>query len=293
MSEQSQEGVQEEKQGEHNRILREVLQQERLQSDQDLATALARYSQAYYAPQEGTSDVTNLETIFDEARRIRIYVISQAVDWLYGKSVPQSLIEIGSAGGITAAMALPQTQITSLDEDPQIFLNVPNNSLPREVYTRLGMKKTMEGYGRDNIWRSKKRKLAVVEKCLPNWRKLIADAGNLPFADNSYDVALVQGPLEAEDFLGEMTRIVKPGGHIVTILHEDYKAVDSPSVYDTHRYNQYPDIPVLNPQHCQSIGLQAIEIPDRLRRYENLATWKEKNGTLKATGIVFHAFRKN
>lgn len=293
MLEQNLEGTKTTDLGEYHRILREVLQQERLQSDEDLAKALARYSQVYYTPPEGTSDSASLETIFDEARRIRVYVISQIVDWLYEQNHPNSLIEIGSAGDIAAAMALPQTQITSLDEDPDVFLNVPNNSLPREVFERLGMKKTMEGYGRDNLWRSKKRKLSLVQKCLPNWSKSIADAGRIPFPSGSYDIALVQGPLEIGDFIGEMARVIKSGGHVITILDEDDKEVGSPSAYETNRYNQYPDIPMIDLQQANTLSLRKIGIPDKFRRYENLAIWQEKDGTPKAAGIVFQVFRKS
>ncbi|MBI2049533.1 methyltransferase domain-containing protein [Candidatus Roizmanbacteria bacterium] len=270
-------------------ILDEVLQEERLQSDLDLAKALAKYSEAYYAPSEVVSHSKNLEVIFDETRRIRIYVIDQLFGWLYRQNKPESLIEIGSAGDITAAMTLPRTQITSLDIDPDIFLNVPSNTLPRKVFERLDVNKKMEGYGGDD--RNKRRKLALVEKCLPNWKKCIADGTDIPFPNNSYDVALVQGPLEAGDFLTEMARVIKPGGLIVTILQEDYKEIGCSSVYATRKYNSYPDVPMIDVQKAQSLGLQKVDIPFRFRGYENLAVWMEDSRP-KGAGIVFQVFRK-
>ena len=293
MSEQNTEEIEKGESGEYSRILREILQQENLQSDEDLARALAKYSQTYYAPPKGTSNATILETIFEVARKIRVYIVSQLVDYLYGQNEPASLIEIGSAGDITAAMALPQTQVTSLDDDPNIFLNVPNNSLPKEVFKRLGMKKTIAGYGGDNFWRGKKRKLALVEKCLPNWHKSIEDARRIPFPNSSFDIALVQGPLEIGDFIKEMARVVKPSGHIITILDEDNKEMGSPSAYETNRYSEYPDIPMVNLQQAGSLGLQRKEIPDRFRRYENMATWRDEDGKPKAAGIVFQVFKKD
>jgi len=265
---------------------------ERISSDVGLAGSLAKYSQMYFAPPDNIPDSERTEATFDESRKSRMYVISQLVDWLYQEDRPQSLVEVGSAGDITVAMALPQTEVTSVDNDPDIFLNVPNNQLPRELFNRLETKKSIVGYGRDNLWKGKRKKLTFVERSVPNWHMSINDAEDLPFPDNSYDIALIQGPLEVEFFIKEMARVTNPGGYIIIIMDEENKKVGSPSVYDTNRYNSYPDIPMIDTQQAQSLGLQKVDIPDRLKNYENLANWKTSDGTVRSAGVVFQVFKK-
>ena len=46
-------------------------------------------------------------------------------------------------------------------------------------------------------------------------------------------------------------------------------------------------------QQASVLGLTKVDIPDRFRKYENLGTWQEKDGTPKAAGVVFQVFRKN
>lgn len=272
--------------------LEEALETEKISSDVGLANSLARFSQMYFAPPDNMSDFDSLEAVFNESRKSRVYIISQLVDWLYKENRPQSLIEVGSAGDVTAAMALPQTEVASVDIDPDIFLNVPNNSLPREFFNKLGMKKTMVGYGRDNLWKGKRKKLALVEKSLPNWHMSINDAKDLLFPDDSYDVALAQGPLEINFYIKEMARVTKPGGYVVIIMYEEEKDVNSNSVYETGIYNSYPDIRMVDLEEANSLGLEQVDIPDRLKNYENLANWK-KGEIVRSAGVVFQVFKKN
>lgn len=291
MEEDSGEGKEKTKLNESITVLTEVLEAEKISSDAGLANSRARFSQMYFAPPDNMTGPDNLEAIFDESRKSRMYIISQLVDWLYEEDRPQSLVEVGSAGDITVAMALPQTEVTSVDIDPDIFLNVPNNSLPRELFNKLGMKKTIEGYGRDNLWKGKRKKLTFVEKSIPNWHMSINDAKDLPFPDDSYDIALAQGPLEINLYLKEMARVTKPGGYVINIMYEEEKDVNSKSAYETGIYNSYPDIQMVNLEKVNSLSLEQVDIPDRLKNYEDLANW-EKGETARSAGIVFQVFKK-
>lgn len=66
----------------------------------------------------------------------------------------------------------------SVDIDPNIFGNVPYNFLPEKFFKKIRQQKELEGYGELND--IKQRKLKMVEELIPNWKKEIADANNLP-----------------------------------------------------------------------------------------------------------------
>ena len=45
-------------------------------------------------------------------------------------------------------------------------------------------------------------------------------------------------------------------------------------------------------EKANSLGLKQVDIPDRLKNYENLADWK-KGETVRSAGVVFQVFRKS
>ena len=262
----------EQSQEKERELLRHVIDSEKISSDKEFFEAVKRRRQS-----KG-----DLATVWEEGRRIDMYLVSKAINRLYKDSPPKTLVELGSAGNISPALALPETQVTSVDIDPNIFLNCPYNKLPRKYFSELGKKKDLAYYGEKQT-----AKLALAERLLPNWKKVIADARNLPFSKDKFDVALVWGTGELlTKFIKEAARVVRPGGHIVSVVW-DFRPDKAQSVYKTGRYYFYPKYKLITSKQAESVGLEKIRIPSDFEACERAS---QKDG--QTEGFIFEMFKK-
>jgi SAM-dependent methyltransferase len=264
-----------------NEIFKEVLNHIRLKTDDQLKQSLLAFSEAYFDRGDFSED------IWSNAFLMRSYLIDKTFSWL-GIKLDAQILECGSAGDISAAAVRPEAQVTSLDIDPDIFYNVPYNYLPPAYLDRIGKKKKLEYYGPKDILGRKKKKLKLVQEAIPNWKMEVGDAKEIKHADNTFDVALVQGTPDMLGFIGEMARVVKPGSFIVSIVHEEVRDGEYESAYDTRKYNSYPDYRFVSNEKLEVLGLERVQIPDDMKGYENLCEW----GNNKSAGYVFEVFKK-
>ncbi|MBN1169036.1 methyltransferase domain-containing protein [Candidatus Woesebacteria bacterium] len=267
---------------ERSKIFREVFDKISIKSDQELAIALQDYSVAYF--EKGGNE----KVIWKNVPLMRAYLINKTFSWLQMDS-PQNLLECGSAGDISAAISLPNTEVTSYDIDPDIFFNVPYNDLPEEYLGAIGKKKNLEGYGPKDLLGFRRRKLDLVKEALPNWKMEVGDANEIKHPDNSFEAVLVQGTPNMLDFIDEMARVVEPGGFVVSIIHEEIRIGEYESVYKTGRYNTLPEYQFVDSGKLEELGLEKVEIPQEFKEYENLCEW----GKNKSSGFVFEVFKKN
>lgn len=278
---------------ETNAILQEILRVEAIRTDDELRESQLRHSEMYFNPPSDVSEKDVLSVIDREDRRMRMYLTRQVVDFLYSQH-PTRLLECGSVGDISAALALPNTQIVSVDSDQNIFLHMPYNLLPREYLEKIGKKKSREYYGGPDLLGRKRKKLELVKNAIPNLNIQVQDANQLTYSDNYFDGVFVQGTPDMFDFLPEMARVVRPNGFIWGIIHEQVKPESAPSVYETRQYNQdtYSDLSPVSDERLREIGLERISTPDRFKNYEKLCVWRDTDGSIKESGFVIDIFKK-
>lgn len=230
-----------------------------------------------------------------------MYMVSEVMKYLYPSMPPKTLLETFSAGDTSAALALPQTEVTSLDIDPQVFLNVPNNNLPEEVFKQHGKRKKHLGYGKDTWLKTKSKALTFVEKLIPNWHKKIGNTYHLPFPDNSFDAVLIQDKSYVFDSIPEASRVLTPEGYIIILLPEEIRDIDYTSAYQQKKTND--DIEsgtFLTDVELKSVGLERFEIPDRFKQWEDLVRWKStylsedgKTQVEVSSGFIIEVFKKS
>lgn len=283
------------------KFLRQVLEAEKITSDQELRKSALRYSLSYF---EQTDPKINHDVvIWEEERRMRMFLIEQITKWLYPDKQPDNIIECGSAGDISIALTLSQAQVVSVDKDPLMFLHCPYNYLPDKFFKKIGREHVLKGYGTKST-----KELALVEQLVPNWKKEIADARKLPFTDESFDVAWVQGTPDLRRFLPEMSRVIKPNGYIISAVQGEPRA-NHQSAYKTKEYESYSskdmelsesEWRLVTPEIANKLGIKIINIPDQFKNYEDLCTWRSNyqfsdlapKGTERALGFVFEVFKK-
>ena len=89
----------EQSQEKERELLRHVIDSEKISSDKEFFEAVKRRRQS-----KG-----DLATVWEEGRRIDMYLVSKAINRLYKDSPPKTLVELGSAGNISPALALPES----------------------------------------------------------------------------------------------------------------------------------------------------------------------------------------
>lgn len=256
--------------------------------------SLTRYCEAYYGPSRWFQRNKQPETIFAEQRRMRVFLVRKLVDFFYPHSPPQTLVELGSAGDISPALALPQTRVVSVDNDPEIFLNMPYNLLPRQFLKEARLSTRVLSYDEPNIFSDKTNRFKIVKDLIQNWEPMCEDANQLPLDNASIDCVLVQGTPDMLDFVKEMARIVKPSSHIIAVIQEEGTDPDAESAYMQRKYNTYPDYSFVPDDTLIRCGLDRVTIPDELKGYEHLHRKKyppDKHET--SFGYVFEVFRKS
>ena len=207
-------------------LLHEAVEKEAINSDEQLMNSSKRGFNAQFFPK--MSEVFSgavQPKIFDENRRQRVYLLRKVMATLFPDgTIPQSLLEAGSAGDISVSLAFPDMDVESVDIDPDIFLSVSYNTLPDGFFKRIGKRRSIEGYGGKDWLGTKKRKLTMVQEALPKWKPVIEDAEELSAPDESQDIALVQGTPDMLDFfISQLARVTKPGGYIISMVDEQMR----------------------------------------------------------------------
>ncbi|MEK6943199.1 MAG: methyltransferase domain-containing protein [Nanoarchaeota archaeon] len=245
------------------------------------------YSTSYYEGLPNLPERERRSRGFQLDTEMRIFILKNLFKFLFGENqAPGSLVELGSAGDISAALAFPNTRVYPLDIDYDIFSNEVNH-LPEEVFALLGIPKLVTYYGQttpDN--------LRLVDRCLQNYRRVIGNGNNFPFRDNEFDVGLVQGsPHLLNDYFSELARVTKKGGYIMSVAEDFFKPADAESFYSTGKYGNWPEH---GKTGTSGYPLVAIEIPKKFRELERLCEWKSERaeGQRLASGFVFEVFRK-
>ncbi len=266
-------------------VLRRAVDRDRITTDEDLAKSFMKLS---FSPRVTEED---RETDFTETARSRVYVLRQFADWL-GFGVEKKIVDLGSAGCTDAALALPDTDIYSIDCDHDLFMSNTNNSLPAKYFSAVGRSKTLD------LWRQgsnevKREKFAFIREALPNFHPVVARGERLPFSDSIMDAALIQGCVHPKQFLQEMSRVLKPGGYVVISMEEDERPLGSVSSYDTNVYvSSRSEISMIDGKEAANAGFEKIEIPKMYRSYEDLGTYTSAENRVFSAGLVFQVFRK-
>lgn len=275
-----------------SKILRNLLDRETIQSLDDLRSAQSRYCHAYYGDEHGKTPPDSDEILSRESRRIRRYSLRQAIDWLYPATPPSTILECGSAGDASIAMEYPQSHVDSVDIDKGMFIFNLYDGLPRELFEAIGMKKHgVVGLGLRYPLQSD-RINSVIKNGIPNLTAHVKDAKKMDFPTESADLALVQGTPDMLNFLPEMTRLIKPRRHIVSVVYDDHHQYPAHSAYAMNRYNGWPEFTFQSDERLRDLRLQRIQVPDSLRQLENLATYRNKRGKQFGAGVVFEVFQK-
>lgn len=270
-------------------ILRDIIEESAIDERKLRETAL-KYSKLYVEGKPKLNEMESHARIFDYSRDMRIFLIRKVISYLYKNEFPSSLIECGSAGDISAALALPNTRITAVDIDPDIYIN-EINEIPQKLFDILGMDRIFACYG--DAWRKKfyERNKKIVNKCLPNYERVIADGENLEYGGETYDFALVQGTPDLINICrNELGRVLKPGGYLASIVTDLAHPADSPSFYTTGTYVSWPKYKITNPKK-ERLPFKTIEIPANLKDLETLCSWNSSDEKL-STGFVFEIYRK-
>jgi hypothetical protein len=263
-----------------------------IMDDSGLKDSLTRYCQAHYG--DIPYGVNRGEVSDEEQIRYRSYVLRKVINWLSPSGDPQSLIELGSAGDISAAIALPNTQVLSVDEDPTMFSFNIIRSLPKNFFPLVGEKKPSEVQSFVQTFFSKyrQRNAEFVKKIIPNLTTFAHDAHNLPIGDNIYSMALVQGTPDMLDFLPEASRVITRGGFVVSMVDDMYHKSGLPSAYDSHEYAGWQEFSFVSDEVVQKNGMRRIDIPVMLRSYEDVGHWINRKGEEYSAGFVFEIFQK-
>lgn len=274
-------------------LLRDVVSQEAIQTDDQLRESSLRGFKRYFFSDGKLSEHDSLALIFDESRRQRVYLLRKLLRVLYPNGeVPANAVEVGSAGDISFALAFPNVPITSVDIDPDIFLNVPYNSLPEAFLNVIGKSRKLEGYGRPDLLGRKRRKLEIVQEALPNWIPLVEDASDMSAKDGTYELALAQGTPDMLEFIEEMARVIRIGGYIVSMVEEQIREGEFRSAYKQERYNFLPEYAFVPDTRLAKLGLERVLVPNRLKKYELLGAVSKSGDDEASTGYVFEIFKK-
>jgi SAM-dependent methyltransferase len=277
----------------YQKILRQVINEEMFSDDTALSQALSVLCKVWYARIPNESRPPEHYKLTEGLQeKVRIYTLRQLITWLLTDTKLESIIEIGSCGDTTLSMAFPDTQVTSLDIDPDCFKWAAYDSLPDKFLVKVGKTKEVpmnfdDPHGGKLYSDEIKSNLIFAEQCLPNWHKCIGDGQNIPFKNNHFDASFVLGALDANPFLPEMARVTKIGGYIIVMLDGDFKSVDDPSPYETHYYNLHAHIPMIDQVMAKQLNLQEVVIPSRFKEYENFGGWEDKRN-----GVVFQIYQK-
>ena len=234
--------------------------------------------------------------LFDMQTAMRIYLIRKIVKFLYRKTGKfLKILECGSAGDVSCALALPGARVYVLDIDYKIFANEVN-CIPVGVWKITKAKRQVAYYGQTN-----ETHLDFVKKILPNYGRIIGDYEKLPFPDESLDVGLTQGtPDLLSDSIFELFRVIRSGGYIINIIHEQIYPDQKPflSFYDTGNYQHgscWDEYGALNPQKY-GLRLKKIDIPSEFKELERLKSWYSNYDFHEQrkvnSGFIFEVFQK-
>ncbi|MFH0891152.1 MAG: methyltransferase domain-containing protein [Candidatus Falkowbacteria bacterium] len=231
--------------------------------------------------------------LFDMQTAMRIYLIRKIVKLLYGKTGKfLKILECGSAGDISCALALSGARVYGLDIDYKIFAN-EINCIPNGVWKIIKIKRPVAYYGQTN-----EAHLNFVKKSLTNYERIIGDYKKLPFPDESLDVGLTQGTPEVlSNSISELFRVIRSGGYIINIIHESIYPDQKPflSFYDTGNYHEWDEYKALNPREY-GLRLKKIDIPSEFKKLERLKPWYSNYDFHQQrkvnSGFIFEVFQK-
>ena len=194
--------------------------------------------------------------------------------------VEGNVVEMASAGSIAMATALPDSNVVSVDSDPQIFAN-GFRQIPVELTQGTSIASNDE-------------KIDKTKELLDNWKPEITDAKNTGHTDNEFDLSItLNNPNTFKDYVSEMARITKSGGYVIAIDHEVFKDKDDPSFYETGKFNapSYKPYGKLDEETANKLGLETVPVPESIREYENAVTWTSESQEY-SSGFAVQIYRK-
>ncbi len=266
--------------------------------EKDIRKLLTEYTKAFYNITMDTMQIRPPELLEIE-RDIYMHTIEKAVSFLYGeKDMPKNIIETGSAGNISAALAFPDSNILAIDIDRDVFIN-EINFIPQEFFDKIGfidntdfnrITSYYDDYQDTGLYYKLKE---IVKLSIPNYERIVADGYELPIKDDSIGLAIAYGTPDMIDIgIKEFSRVVKPGCYITSIVIGELAEKGHPSFYDTGEYNVdfWKNYHKIDPK-IEGLPLSEIDVPDELKDYERIAKFMI-NEKLYTAGITFELFKK-